>query len=179
MSDDHGVSTAGRPEDPYAGRRQADDLLPEELRANPAWWFPPFDGHLSGPDPCTVLPIDASGAADDGTVEFPDGRFLLAAKFTLADGTVLDGHVTYATGETVTFESQEPSIATDGGQVPLWRGSLHPTAAEVAGWLRLLGRTHAAVFPLSWRATLHPAGTELAGNAAGFAVWRNGRVEFA
>lgn len=178
MSDEHGVSVTGRPDDPYPGRRQADDLLPEELRATPAWWFPPFDGRLSGPDPCTVLPIDSSGAAADGTVEFPDGRFLLAAKFTLADGSVLDGHVTYAAGETVTFESQEPTIATDRGQVPLWRGALHPSGAEIAQWLAALGRTRDAVFPLVWRASLHPAGTDLAGGAAGFAVWRAGRIEF-
>jgi hypothetical protein len=168
--------TAGRPDDPYLGRRQADELSAAELRANPAWWFPPPDGHLTGPDALTVLPIDASGAAEDGSVEFPDGRFLLHATFALADGTEMDGHVTYAAGETPDFASQEPTLCTAAGQVPLWYGTVAPTQAHVERLIAWIGKPRDAVFPLRWRARLHPAGRELAGEANGFAVWRDGRM---
>jgi hypothetical protein len=126
-----------------------------------------------------VLPIEASTATDDGSVDFPDGRFLLRAVFTFADGTTADGHITYIAAERSDMETQEPAICTDRGQVPLWRGALVPSEGEISHWLAMLGRPRGAVFPVRWRATLHPAGTELAGTALGFGVWRNGRVEFA
>ena len=167
----------GRPDDdPYPGRRQADELTADDLRAQPAWWFPPPDGHLTGPDACTVMPVDTS-AAVDGVCEFPDGRWLLHARFTFADGTEADGHVTWAAGETPTAESQEPTICAPRGQVPLWHGSIVPDAARVERMLAMLGRARETVFPVRWRTTLRPSAHEIAGEAAGFLVWRNGRVE--
>lgn len=165
----------GRPvEDPYPGRRQVQDLTAADVRAHPAWWFPPEDGHLTGPDVCTVMPIDAGQADATGACEFPDGRFLLHAVFTLADGTTLDGHVSYAPGDPADVESQEPTICCDRGQVPLWHGMIVPDAAFTARMLTLLGRPRDAVFPVRWRATLHPTGREIEGEAAGFLVWRGG-----
>jgi hypothetical protein len=167
----------GRPPDPYPGRRQLEDLTADDLALHAAWWFPPEDGHLTGPDACTVMPMDASAAGEDGACEFPDGRFLLRAGFVLADGSAAVGHVTYAAGETPDLASQEPTICTPRGQVPLWHGAIVPDGAFVTRMLALLGRAHAAVFPLRWRAALHPTSAEIAGEAAGFLVWRNGRVE--
>lgn len=165
-----------RPDEPYPGRRQVEDLTAEDLLGRPAWWFPPEDGHMTGPDACTVVPVDATGAADDGSCEFPDGRFLLRAEFTLADGSSLTGHVTYTPGEPVDVASQEPTLCAPRGQVPLWHGILTPDAAYVARLLAATGRPRERVFPLRWRASLHPAGHELAGEAAGFLVLRAGRV---
>ena len=79
---------ADPPVDPHEGRRQLDELTGDDLRATPAWWFPGADLHLSGPDAATVLPVDTSGAAADGTVEFPEGRFLLHAVFTPAQSGI-------------------------------------------------------------------------------------------
>lgn len=167
----------GRPvEDPYPGRRQLQDLTADELRAHPAWWFPPEDGHLTGPDACTVMPMDASAAGPDGSCEFPEGRFLLAAEFRLADGSSVTGHVTYVAGETPDVASQEPTLCGAGGQVPLWHGALAPDRAHVAALLGRLGRAREAVFPLRWQAKLHPTAGEIAGEAAGFLLWRDGRL---
>lgn len=171
------MSDQGRPPDPYPGRRQLDTLTAADLREHPAWWFPPPDGHLTGPDVLTVMPADASAAADDGSCEFPDGRWLLRAAFVLADGTLLDGHVTYATGETPDATTQEPTLCAEGGQVPLWHGAVAPDPAFLARSLALLRRRREDVFPLRWRAALHPPGLELSGAAGGFLVWRDGRVQ--
>lgn len=162
-------------DDPYPGRRQADELTADDLRAQPAWWFPPPDGRLTGPDALTVMPVDTS-AAVDGVSEFPAGRWLLHATFVLADGTSLDGHVTYVPGETIDLASQEPTICAAHGQVPLWHGVVVPDAATVARHLAAIARPRAAVFPVRWRTTIRPVAHEIAGEAAGFLVWRNGRV---
>ena len=174
MSDREAV-VGGRPEDPYAGRRQADELTADELRAQPVWWFVPPDGHLTGPDLCTVLPVDAS-AAVDGVCEFPDGRWLLHAEFTFADGSVADGHVTWVSGATADATTLEPSICTPRGQVALWRGVLVPSATDVERWLAMLGRPRDRVFPLAWRTTIRPSSADLSGTAPGFLVWRDGRI---
>jgi hypothetical protein len=165
-----------RPEDPYPGRRQLHELSGADLREHPAWWFPPADGHLTGPDAGTVMPVDASAAAPDGSCEFPPGRYLLHAEFVLADGTALDGHVTFVPGGASDVAAQEPTLCAPRGQVPLWWGVLTPPPAEVARMLALLGRPRDAVFPVRWRATLHPPGADLAGEAAGFLVWQGGAV---
>ena len=170
------ATTGGRPDDPYPGRRQADDLTADDLRAQPAWWFAPPDGHLTGPDACTVLPADTS-AAVDGVCELPPGRWLLHARFTLADGTVCDGHVTHTVGESPDAGTLEPTICTPHGQVPLWHGVLVPDAAATARLLARIGRPREAVFPLRWSAAIRPSEHALSGEAGGFLVWRNGRVE--
>jgi hypothetical protein len=154
MSHDKPVFGGAPIPDPHPGRRQLDELTGVELRAQPAWWFPGPGRHLTGPDAATVMPIDACAAAADGSVEFPDGKYLLHATFTLADGSTLDGHVTFV-----------------GGGVPGDDGSL-------AAHLTALGRPRAAVFPLCWRATLHPPGVDVAGELQGFAVLRDGAVRF-
>jgi hypothetical protein len=163
-------------DDPYPGRRQADDLTADDLRAQPAWWFPPPDGHLTGPDALTVMPVDTS-AAVDGVCEFPAGRWLLHATFTFADGTTADGHVTYVTGERSDVTTQEPAVCTPRGQVPLWHGVLVPDAARVARLLGALGRTRETAFPVRWQTTLRPPHGAIGGAAPGFLVWRDGRVD--
>jgi len=165
--------------DPYPGRRQLDELTADELRAQPAWWFPGRDcNQLVGPDEATVMPIDASAAAADGSIEFPDAKYLLHAKFTLADGTRLDGHVTFAPSDDRSLAAREPTLCTPRGQVPLWFGALSPPEAQLAAHLASLGRPRGAVFPLRWAATLHPPGEALAGELAGFAVLREGAVRW-
>lgn len=178
MSDDE-ATVGRRPADaPLPGRRQVEELTSDDLRTFPAWWFPPPDGRLSGPDASTVIPADATAADGDGACEFPDGRWLLRARFVLADGSELDGHVSYTTGERTDFASQEPTLCGPGGQAPLWHGILVPDAEHVARLLAALGRRRGAVFPLRWHAALHPVGQDLDGEAQGFGVWRNGRVEW-
>jgi hypothetical protein len=172
------ASTAGRPPDPYEGRRQADQLTAEEITAIAAWWFPPPDGHLTGPDACTVLPITEVDAGADGIVAFPDGRYLLRAEFVLACGERVPGHVTYVAGETPTFGSQEPTLCLPQGQVPLWHGILVPDRDRLAGIGRMLGRPSGEVFPLRWRTALRPPEGEIAGTAEGLAIWRDGRIEW-
>jgi hypothetical protein len=165
------------PPDPYPGRRQLDELTGEELRAQPAWWFPGRDQtQLVGPDEATVMPIDASAAAADGSTEFPDGKYLLHATFVLADGSRLDGHVTFVPGDDGSLAAREPTICAARGQVPLWFGALSPTAGQLAAHLASLGKPRDAVFPLRWTATLHPPDVALTGELAGFAVWRDGGV---
>ncbi len=173
------ASIGGRPvpeDDLYPGRRQLDTLSVADLHEHGVWWFPGPDGHLSGPNLQTVMPIDTSAALADGSVEFPDGKFLLRAAFKLADGTELDGHVTYAADDGATLREREPTLCTDGGQVPLWYGQLVPDAEDMTTWLGWIGRGRDAVFPLTWRAVFHPPGDELPGGAAGFAVIEGGAV---
>ena len=167
-----------RPFDPYPGRRQLDELTAEELRAQPAWWFPGSDGHLSGPYAATVMPIDVSAADADGAAEFPPGRYLLHAAFDLADGSTLDGHVTFAPGDRGTLADREPTLCAARAQVPLWIGALTASPRQVDDWLAILGRARAAVFPLRWRTTLHPPGETLEGTLAGFGALRGGDVVF-
>jgi len=171
------------PDDPYEGRRQLDELTAAELRATRAWWFPGADLHLSGPDASTVLPVDTSGADEDGTVEFPEGRFLLHAVFTLADGRTLDGHVTYESGDGGTEADREPTVCIDTAQppptqIPFWHGVLRPSAADREAFLRRLPGEPTRVFPLAWRTTLHPPGEEIAGRLPGFAVLDGGEVRY-
>jgi len=167
------------PPDPYPGRRQLDELTDDELRATPAWWFPGRDtAQLVGPDEATVMPLDAGAAAADGSVDFPDGKYLLHAAFELADGSHFDGHVTFVPGDDASLAAREPTICTPRGQMPLWYGALTPSDEQLRAQLALLGRPRAAVFPLRWTATLHPPGAALSGEVAGFAVLRDGRVDF-
>lgn len=163
-------------EELYPGRRQLDTLTPDDLAATGVWWFPGPDGHLSGPDAQTVMPVDTSVAAADGSVEFPDGRFLLRARFTLADGSRVDGHVTYAPGDSGGLRDREPTLCTPSGQIPLWHGVLAPDTEDVATWLSWLGRARAEVFPVRWSAAFHPPGDDLAGGADGFLVWKDDEV---
>ena len=160
----------------YPDRRQLGTLAVADLSAAGVWWFPGPDGHLSGPDDQTVMPIDTSAAADDGSVEFPEGRYLLRARFALADGTVLVGHVTYAPGDGGGLREREPTLCAPSGQVPLWHGVLVPPEADVATWMSWLGRERDAVFPLAWEAEFHPPGDVLGGTAEGFLVFRDGAV---
>lgn len=171
------MSTYERPEDPYPGRREVHELTAADLREHPAWWFPPPDGHLTGPDLGTVMPADAAAADASGACEFPPGRWLVRAVFTLADGTAFDGHVSYVAGESPDAATQEPTLCTPRGQVPLWHGVVVPDAHAVARMLEQVGRPRAAVFPLRWRAVLRPVSGGLEGEADGFLVWRNRRVE--
>ena len=165
--------------DPYPGRRQLDELTGDELRATPAWWFPGRDAsQLVGPDEATVMPLDAGAAAADGSVDFPDGKYLLHAAFVLADGSRFDGHVTFVPGDDGSLAAREPTICADGGQVPLWFGALSPSVDQLRAQLAMIGKSREAVFPLQWTATLHPPGTALAGDVAGFAVLREGSVRF-
>ena len=171
------MSSFDRPDDPYPGRREVHELTAAELREHPAWWFPPPDGHLTGPDLGTVMPADAGAADATGACEFPAGRWLLRAEFVLDDGTALDGHVTYVAGETSDATTQEPTLCTPRGQVPLWHGVVVPDANAVARMLAQIGKPRGAVFPVTWRAVLHPSAHDLSGTADGFLVWQNGRVE--
>jgi hypothetical protein len=178
MSDQEAVFGGERPPDPWPGRRQLDELTGEELRATPAWWFPGPGRHLTGPDAATVMPLDAAAADADGAVEFPDGKYLLHATFVLADGSTMDGHVTFAPGDDGSLAAREPTLCAARTQVPLWFGALSPTASQLDAHVAALGRPRDAVFPLRWSSTLHPPGAALAGELAGFAVWRDGRVVF-
>lgn len=162
--------------DPYEGRRQLDTLTAEELRACPVWWFPGRDGHLSGPDESTVMPLSSAEAAPDGSAEFPDGRYLLHLRCELADGTVLDGHLTWSPDDAGHLREREPTLVVGDVQIPLWHGVLEPDAAWIAEQLAHLGRSVEQVFPLHWDATIHPVGDTLAGTARGFAVWRDGML---
>ena len=175
MSFDKAFFGGETPPDPYPGRRQLDELTGDELRAQPAWWYPGRDqSQLVGPDEATVMPIDAGAADADGAIDFPDGKYLLHAVFTLADGTQMDGHVTFVPGDDGSIAVREPTLCTPRGQVALWVGALAASETHLAP----VGKPRAAVFPLKWRATLHPASGELTGELAGFGVWRDGRVRF-
>ena len=163
--------------DPYPGRRQLDELTGDELRATPAWWFPGRDAsQLVGPDEATVMPLDAGAATADGSVDFPDGKYLLHAVFALADGSRLDGHVTFVPGDDGSLAAREPTLCTPRGQVPLWFGALSPADEQLRTHLDAIGRPRASVFPLRWTATLHPPDVPLTGELAGFAVLRDGAV---
>lgn len=181
MSDPYSRASAdGRPvDDPYPGRRQLYELTSDELRATLAWWFPGPDGHLTGPDAGTVMPLDTSVAAEDGSVTFPpEGDYLLHARFTLADGSVFDGHVAFHPDDDGGIASREPTVCTDTGQVPLWHGVLVPSPDEIGRYLAAFGRHRDAVFPLTWVTSLHPPERNLTGSLDGFAILRDGRVEF-
>jgi len=167
----------GRPQvDPYEGRRQVYDLTVAELRAHPAWWFPGADGHLTGPDQATALPVEVDARA--GALEFPEGRYLLHAVFTLADGTRVDGHVTYDPQDGDTLAEREPALCTAGGQVPLWYGVLTPSERDMRVAFESLERTREQVFPLTWRTLLHPTSGPLTGSLSGFAILEHGVVKF-
>ncbi len=165
-------------DDPYAGRRQLDRLTAEDLRTHPAWWFPGRDGHLSGPDEYTVMPLDSSAASGDGSADFSPGRYLLHAVFRFADGTEVDGHVSFCPGDHGDLPDREPTICTQWAQIALWHGIIVPSEKQQADDFSLLRKARDSVFPLTWRATLHPPGVELTGQLPGFAIYRDGEVAY-
>ncbi len=177
MTYDRASVGARPPDDLYPGRRQLDTLLPADLSAAGVWWFPPPDGHLSGPDAGTVMPLDTDMAGADGSIDFPEGRFLLRVRFTLADRAEFDGHLTFAVDDDGGLRDREPTLCTEHGQVPLWHGLLIPSDEQIAEYLGWLGRPRDAVFPLQWQAVFHPPADHLAGTAAGFVVWRGDEVD--
>ena len=158
----------------YPGRRQLYDLTADDLRAHGVWWFPGPDGHLSGPDDQTVMPLDTSAALPDGSVQFPPGRFLVRTTFRLAGGGTLTGHLTYTPDGGDGLRDREPTLCVPGGQVPLWHGLLVPAASEAAAWLERVGLPREQVFPLTWSADFHPPGDDLSGSAEGFMAWKDG-----
>lgn len=171
----HEAGYGARPQDdPYAGRRQCYELTADELRAQPAWWFPGTDAQLAGPDQATVMPVEVD--AHEGPLEFPPGRYLLHAAFTLADGTHIDGHVSFDPEDRGTLGEREPMICTEHGQIGLWFGVLTPSASDLRTAFAWLQRERDDVFPMTWRTRLHPPSGALAGQLDGFAIWRDGAV---
>ncbi len=163
-------------DDPYEGRRQFYELSADELRAQRVWWFPGADGHLTGPDTGTVMPLELEVA--EGELGFPEGRYLLAARFTLADGSEMDGHVTFSPGDGGSLAEREPTVCATGAQVTLWHGVLVPAEAQCRRFLATLGRSHSEFFPVRWRTPIQPVGHPLGGTLEGFAVLADGIVAY-
>lgn len=106
-----------------------------------AEWFDETDEETFRPGPAR-RPADAA-----------DAMYLVAAEFTLADGTQLDGFVTPALPSDASMGTWQPHLfAPDGLAQGFWTGMMGMTPEQRGDVYRRLNRVADAVFPIHFRA---------------------------
>lgn len=149
--------------------KQFGDLGPSDFEQYPVWvnchvidydepWyidtdeetFRPWDG---------ALPVDPA-----------DTMFLVSAAFTLADGTVWPGFLTpqVPSGDPDLGTLQPCVFAPSGEQITFWFGGFDVPAAYIGHVYAMLGKSAAAVFPLTFQARPNLARGMCSGTIPGF-----------
>ncbi|CAN5457528.1 hypothetical protein BH09VER1_BH09VER1_55450 [soil metagenome] len=141
-------------------RRQIYELSLEDLSASLAWEFALDEEGEPDQDEATVRPYIFSGILDPSA-----GRFIVTARFWLADGTQLLGYLTPPSSDDRSLGTTQPQIVTERGQGSFWYGCLPPATAHA---YQLLGREAASVFPIRFESNVPLAGGSVSGTISGF-----------
>lgn len=139
---------------PHAGR-------PREVHV---WEFALDEEGERNQDEETVKPRNDVDAVDPAK-----GLFVIAARFTAADGTELAGYVTPSnSGE----RAEAPTVVTEAGeQVSFWHGITKPNRVELEAAYRTLGRNAAELFPLRVEARVPTTAGALVDEIRGFGYY--------
>jgi hypothetical protein len=141
-------------------RKQVYDLSAADLCEYPAWEFAIDEEGEDGQDEASVRPLPLHDIDDH-----LDGSAIVAAEFTLADGTILPGYLTPRTRPNMTLGDIQPQIITDRGQVMFWYGRC---PMKLENLYNLLQRSSSEVFPIRFKAMLPIENHEYIGEIPGF-----------
>jgi hypothetical protein len=152
-------------------RKQVYELTADDLAEFPVWEFAVDEQDEDGQDEGTVRPSQAALPLDPS-----EGRYIVRAKFTLADGTPHLGYLTPAHAVD-DLGSVQPLIITPRGQVIFWMGAIR---GDIAPHYEKLGKSPAQTFPILFKSDVPLVGGVVFGSIPGFlrlADWKSGRVE--
>ena len=144
-------------------RKQVDQLTAADFGESPVWEFASDEEGHAGQDECTVRP-----SSQREPVNASAGMFVVAATFTLADGSSAVGYVSPPYDSDDDLGAIQPVIVTDGGQIMFWWGILEPTHDWIDSAYRLLGRTASDVFPIRFLSDLDSTDGPISGVIPGF-----------
>ena len=125
-------------------RKQVYDLTAEDLTKFPVWEFALDEEGDEEQNEATVRPMTGSIMPDD----LPAA--VVRAKFVLADGSVLIGHMTVPGIGPYSLDDLHPSIVTKSDQVTFLYGFNAPSAAEKERFYALIGKSPEQVFPIQF-----------------------------
>ena len=145
---------------PAKVRKQVYELTPGDLSASPVWEFALDEESEPDQDEATVRPHPVSG-----TLNPSDGMFIVAARFSLANGTEMRGYLTPPSADDRSLGTIQPQIVTDAGQVSFWCGRCPPDTTRA---YQLLGGDAASVFPIRFESAVPLIGTAVSGTLPGF-----------
>jgi hypothetical protein len=152
-------------------RKQVYELTEDDLMGCPVWEFALDEEDEEDQDEATVRPSTASLPLDPS-----EGRYIVRAKFTLADGTPHIGFLTPA--HTVDeLGAIQPLIITPHGHIGFWMGAAR---GDTAPLYQKLGKDSAQIFPIAFKSDVPLLGGVIFGSIPGFlrlADWKSGRVE--
>lgn len=144
-------------------RKQVYDLTLDDLSEHPVWEFALDEEGEETQDEATVRPYAVSGALDPSA-----GMFVVAARFTLSDGSRMQGYLTPPVGRDFSSRIVHPHIVTSNGQVCFWHGIAMPDDATLRGYYDMLGRPASSVFPMLYQSAIEIVGGPVAGTITGF-----------
>ena len=152
-------------------RKQVYELSEDDLMEFPVWEFALDEEDEEGQDEATVRPSSAPLPLNTS-----EARFIVRAKFALADGTQHMGYLTpgHAADD---LGSVQPLIITPKGHVIFWMGAIR---GDTAPLYQKLGKTSAQTFPVLFKSDVPLVGGVVFGSIPGFlhlADWKSGRVE--
>ncbi len=152
-------------------RKQVYELTVDDLAEFPVWEFALDEEGEDGQDEATVRPSHAPLPLDTS-----EARYIVRAKFSLADGTRHIGYLTpgHAADD---LGSIQPLIITPQGQVIFWMGA---TRCDTAPLYQKLERDAAQAFPIAFKSDVPLIGGVIFGSIPGFlrlTDWKSGRVE--
>lgn len=154
-------------------RKQVYELKPADLDRCPVWEFALDEEDVEVQDEATVRPFEFEGELDPY-----ESYFVVRAKFTLRDGTNLDGYLTPA--DTEYLGDIHPVIVLGKGQVTFWWGTMAPNRNEMDQMYTLLGKAAGdVVFPIKFSSSVPLEGGPIKGEIPGFLVltdWKQGTV---
>ncbi len=138
-------------------RKQLYELELSDLKEYPIWEFSLDEEGTDGQDEETVRPHSID------TFDF-QSTFICLAKFTLADGTVLEGYVSPERD----LEFSQPLIYIQDSGVVFWFGIVKPTDEEITEMKTLLGGPDKDIFPIKWETPFLKDGIPHEGLVDGF-----------
>jgi hypothetical protein len=147
-------------------RKQVSDLTDADFSLSAVWEFALDEEGDEGQDEATVRPYAVSGALDPVA-----GMFVVRARFSLADGTVMRGYLTPPSQGDSTLATLQPIIITPAGQIIFWCGMIVPTAQQIAGSYLRLGKSSASgVFPIRFESAVPLRDRQVRGDIPGFLI---------
>jgi len=152
-------------------RKQVYELTVDDFTKFPVWEFALDEEGEENQDEATVRPSTAPLPLDCS-----ESRFVVRAKFSLADGTRYIGYLTpgHAADD---LGSIQPIIITPQGQIIFWMGSARGNTNPL---YEKLGKSADQIFPVAFKSDVPLVGGVIFGSIPGFlhlTDWKTGRVE--